>query len=102
MVNIEVEAFKNYVDRREIFYKRIQNLIGDQQYIDLDYVDIVNETDKFRNIIPFLGIRNQMELRALTRKQNLSRLKDRISNYDFIAQYLSKTKYEKYLEEELD
>ena len=100
-IDIDVESFKTYVGNMDYFYNKTKKLIGSQLFIDLDYTDIVKETEQYNKIISFIGVDNHFSLKAITKKQNVSGLQDKIRNYDEVAQSLTNTKYEKYLQEEL-
>jgi len=100
-VKVNIQAFKAYVNERQAFYDRVQMLIGDQSYLDLDYVDIVKRTNVYKRIPSFLGLHESADMKAIHQKQNPAKLQDRIKNFDEICTALRGTKYASYIEEEL-
>lgn len=100
-IHLDSNLFKAYVDQNEAFYDRVNKRIGDQPYIAIDYVDIVKSTSQYNKILPFIGVEDSSSLKAIHRRQNPEKLKDKIDNFDEICGVLSGTKYAGYLKEEL-
>ena len=100
-IHVDFQLFKAYVEKNERFYDWIKELIGDQPYYEIDYVDIVKVSNRYKKIIPFIGVEDSSSLKAIHQRQNPEKLKDKIDNFDEICGVLSGTKYADYLKEEL-
>lgn len=101
-IQINVDSFKTYVASMDRYYRQIQKQVGRQVHADLDYVDVANNTAKFKSVFSFLSVDDSERLEAVTKKQNYKRLEERIINFDEVVQSLTGTKYAKYLTEELE
>ncbi|MEZ4586465.1 MAG: hypothetical protein R2909_08715 [Gemmatimonadales bacterium] len=98
-VRMELAGLRQFIRKRSLFLrltKLLLKLTG-QRFETVDYEDIsLPETE--RRVLDFLGVASDQPLKERTVKQNPSRLRDRIANYDELEQALAGTELGRFLD----
>jgi hypothetical protein len=100
-VIVQPDQFFRFVRKRLFAYRTLRSMLRltRQPFIEIEYREI-QEPAKLRQVLAFLDVTMDVELRERTTKQNPSRLADRIANWNEVSERLRGTRYERYLEPE--
>jgi hypothetical protein len=98
-VTVDPVAFKAYVAKRRAFFGRVEKLLGKQNYVALDYAELVRDPGAADRILSFLGLDRSVKLETKHRKQNPVLLQDKIANFEQVRTALSGTPHEIFLED---
>lgn len=100
-VNVDTNQFVRYARKRRIAYRALGAMLRatGQPFIEVEYRDI-QEPEKVRQVLRFLGVDGTVALRARTTKQNPNRLADRIENWGDVSTRLRGTRYASLLEQD--
>jgi hypothetical protein len=93
-VHVDAGRLRDYVRKRRFGYGLLNFLlrITGQRAFSLEYHQM-RDTRRLSDVLRFLGVSNDVELRVRTVKQNPSRLKDRIANFEEVRSELEGTRY---------
>ena len=79
-IAVNPDAFKKYVHARDAIRGRLIRYLGHQQYLTLNYTDIVGQSKAYKFVLEFIGVNQVDRLTSIHKKQNPYSLQDRITN----------------------
>ncbi|MGH7503806.1 MAG: hypothetical protein ACREL7_18925 [Longimicrobiales bacterium] len=100
-VHVDARSLRRYVRKRRFGYGLLNLLLRAtaQRSFWLEYHQM-QEGRRLKELLGFLGVASDVELRARTVKQNPSRLRDRIANFDEVYSALEGTRYATFLSDD--
>jgi hypothetical protein len=93
-VRVDTRYLRRYVRKRRLGYGMLNFLlrITGQKAFSLEYHQMQDD-QRLKELLRFLGVSNDVSLRVRTVKQNPSRLRDRIANFEEVRAALEGTRY---------
>lgn len=99
-VQVDADEFRQFVDGRRRFFADVGSRLDGQEYLELDYLDVARNTRQFWDVQEFLGVEFSQGLRSNLQRQSAGGLRERIVNFDALAEELSNSTYAQYLSNE--